>query len=139
MVHHIALPLQKDMNASIAEPSAFVSNRFHPLPKITIVGLCGLVSNCHAAAADGFTRPPFAHPEGVPQMGDSFPFGSGRHHFFPSKSFGATLSSVASASSRFSRAFSSSSVFDLALRGVAFAAMGAAGRTWPSICRCWHR
>jgi hypothetical protein len=44
-------------------------------------------------------------------MRDSFPLGSGRHHFFPSKSFRATLSSIASASMRLSFAFSSSSAF----------------------------
>jgi len=57
------------------------------------------------------TRPPFAHPECSSQMGDSFPLPRGRHHFFPNRSFNAALSSMASASSRFSRVFSSSSVF----------------------------
>src|SRR4029077_2913516 len=108
MVHHIALPLQKNMNAPIAKPPAFMGNLLHPLPKIAIVGARGLVSNRHAAAADGFTRPPFAHPEVFLQMRDSSPLGSGHHHFFPNKSFRATLSSMASASSRL---FSSSSVF----------------------------
>lgn len=37
-----------------------------------------------------------------------------RHHFFPSRSFNATLSSIVSASSRFSLAFSSSSAFSRA-------------------------
>ena len=41
-------------------------------------------------------------------MGDSFPLGRGRHHFFPTRSFKAALSSMASANSRFSRVFSSS-------------------------------
>jgi hypothetical protein len=88
-----------------------MGNRLHPLPKIAIVGARGLVSNGHVAAADGFTRPPFAHPEGLLQMSDSSPHSSGHHHFFPNKSLSATLSSMASASSRFSRVFSSSSVF----------------------------
>src|SRR6202008_500838 len=96
MVHHIALPLQKNMNAPIAKPPAFMGNLLHPLPKIAIVGARGLVSNRHAAAADGFISPPL---------------GSGPPPFFPNKSFRATLSSMASASSRFSRVFSSSSVF----------------------------
>src|SRR5215472_10395985 len=43
-------------------------------------------------------------------MGDSFPLPCGRHHFFPRRSFNAALSSMASARSRFSRVFSSSSV-----------------------------
>jgi hypothetical protein len=44
-------------------------------------------------------------------MRDSFPLGRGRHHFFPNRSFSVALSSMASASSRFSRVFSSSNVF----------------------------
>jgi hypothetical protein len=32
VIHHLALPLQKDMNAPIAEAWAFMSNRLHPLP-----------------------------------------------------------------------------------------------------------
>jgi hypothetical protein len=39
------------------------------------------------------------------EMRDGFPLGGGRHHFFPSRSFSATLSSIASASIRFSFAF----------------------------------
>lgn len=62
-----------------------------------------------------FTRPPFAHPEGVSEMGDSFPLGRGRLHFFK-RSFKAALSSIASASGRFSRVFSSSSGLPLGLR-----------------------
>jgi hypothetical protein len=68
-------------------------------------------SHGHAATADGFTRPPFAHPECLPEMRDSFPLARGRHHFFPKRSFNAALSSMASASNRLSRVFSSSSVF----------------------------
>lgn len=39
----------------------------------------------HAATADGFTRPPVAHPVGIDEMFDSFPPGRGRHHFFPQR------------------------------------------------------
>ena len=88
-----------------------MGDRLHALAKGGIVGPGRLVSHGHAAAADGFTRPPFAHPECVSQMGDSFPLGRGRHHFFPKRSFKAELSSMVSASSRLSRVFSSSSVF----------------------------
>jgi hypothetical protein len=52
--------------------------------------------SCHAATADGFTRPPFAHPEGLPQT-TAF-----RRHLFPKRSFKAALSSMASAKGRFS-------------------------------------
>ena len=82
----------------------------HALAQGGIIRPDRLVSHRHPARADGFTRPPFAHPVGIHEMGDSFPLGRGRHHFFPNKSFKATLSSMASASNRFSRVFSSSSV-----------------------------
>lgn len=49
----------------------------------------------------------------IHQMSDSFPPCCGRHHFFPKRSFKAALSSMASARSRFSFVFSSSSVFSL--------------------------
>src|SRR6202011_4568039 len=88
-----------------------MGDRLHALAKAGIVHPGRLVSHGHAAAADGFTRPPFAHPECSSQMGDSFPLGRGRHHFFPKRSFNAALSSMASASNRFSRVFSSASVF----------------------------
>ena len=80
---------------------------FHPFWEIAVVRAYTLVSGGHAATADGFTRPPFAYPVIGHQMGDSFPLGSGPHYFFPRRSFEATLTSIASASIRFSLAFSS--------------------------------
>ncbi|EJL52648.1 hypothetical protein PMI09_03791 [Rhizobium sp. CF122] len=56
------------------------------------------------------SRTLFAHPMVTHQMRDSVPLGCGRHHFFPKRSFKAALSSIASARSRFSFVFSSSSV-----------------------------
>jgi hypothetical protein len=99
------------MQAPIAEATALLGDLPHALAKAGIVRPGRPVSHGHAAAADGFTRPPFAHPECVSQMDDSFPLRRGRHHFFPKRSFKAALSSMASASNRFSRVFSSSSVF----------------------------
>ena len=40
-----------------------LGDRFHALAEGGIVRPALLVSDGHAAAADGFTRPPFAHPE----------------------------------------------------------------------------
>lgn len=51
--------------------------------------------------------PPFAHPMGFHKVGDSSALGSGLHHFFPSRSFSTTSSSMAPASMHFSLAFSS--------------------------------
>ncbi|MEY9389581.1 hypothetical protein ABIF65_007821 [Bradyrhizobium japonicum] len=99
------------MQAPIAETTTFLGDCPHALAKAGFVRPGRLVSHGHAAAADGFTRPPFAHPERASEMGDSFPLGRGRHHFFPTRSFKAALSSMASAKRRFSRVFSSSRVF----------------------------
>src|ERR1043166_6592818 len=99
------------MQAPIAEATALRGAPPHALAKAGIIRPGRLVSHGHAAAADGFTRPPFAHPECFSQMGDSFPLGRGRRHFFRKRSFTAPLPNMASASSRFSRVFSSSSVF----------------------------
>jgi hypothetical protein len=88
------------MQASVAETAAFLGDRLHTLPKADIIRPGHLISHGHAAA-DGFTRPPFAHPVGIRQMSDSFPLPRGRHHFLPGRSFSAALSGMASASSRF--------------------------------------
>lgn len=66
-----------------------------------------LVSDGHAVTADGFTRPPIAHPVGIHAMRDSFPLPAGVT-LLPNKSFNAALSGMASAKNRFSRVFSSS-------------------------------
>src|ERR1700709_764661 len=97
------------MQAPVAEAAALLGDRLHALAKAGIVCPGRLVSHRRAPLADGFTRPPFAHPVGIHQMSDSFPLPRGRHHFFPRRSFSATLSSMASASRRFSFAFSPSS------------------------------
>jgi anaerobic glycerol-3-phosphate dehydrogenase len=57
-----------------------MGNRFHPVAQDAVIGSGGFLSHGHPATADGFTRPPFAHPVIGHQMGDSFPPGSGRHH-----------------------------------------------------------
>src|SRR5262245_4414225 len=111
VVHDETFAPQHHEKTPVTEPAALLRNRLHPLSNLAIVGTAGFVANCHAATADGFTRPPFTHPEGILQASDSFPLGRGRHHFFPTRSFSAALSSMASASSRFSRVFSSSNVF----------------------------
>jgi hypothetical protein len=102
-----ALPLEQHVQAPIAEAATFLGDRpksaggdrHRPPGSPCTSWSCG--------AADGFTRPPFAHPMGIHEMRDSLPLGRGRHHFFPRRSFKAALSSMASAKNRFSRVFSS--------------------------------
>ena len=62
-----------------------------------------------AIGIDDTARPPFAHPVTGLEMSDSFPLRGGRQNSFARKSFSAAWSSIASARSRFSFAFSLSS------------------------------
>lgn len=82
-VDQIALPLEQNMQAPIAEAAALLGDRPHALTQGGIIRPERLVSDGHAATADGFTRPPFAHPVGIHEMRDSFPLPRGHHHFFP--------------------------------------------------------
>ncbi len=111
MVHRVTFAFEQDVKAPVAEAPALLGKFGHPPPKSQIIRTRGFVSNGHAAAADGFTRPPFAHPMRGHKVCDSFSLGSGRYHFFPNRSFKATLSSMASASMRLSLVFSSSHAF----------------------------
>ena len=99
VVHKVSLAPEQHMKASIAKAAAFMRQRLHALAKALIVAAAGFVADCHAAKADGFTRPPFAHPMLVHQMRNSSPLCCGRHHFFPKRSFKAALSSMVSARS----------------------------------------
>jgi hypothetical protein len=92
VVHKVAFASEQHMKASIPEASALMRQRLHSLAKVAIIAARDFVTDRHAGAAHGFTRPPFAHPMLVHQMRDSFPLGRGRHHFFPNRSFKAALS-----------------------------------------------
>jgi hypothetical protein len=78
-----------------------------PFAQRSIVRASGLIAHAGPVTANDTARPPLAYLIGCTQMRDSLAVCDGRHHFFPSKSFSAALSSMASARSRFSRAFSS--------------------------------
>lgn len=76
-----------------------------------IVWAPGAVAHGRAIHSQHKTRPPLAHAVVGTDMGNGTPHSRGRHHFFAATSFRMALSSMASASSFFSRAFSSSSAF----------------------------
>ncbi|MCS3765786.1 hypothetical protein GGE24_007387 [Bradyrhizobium centrosematis] len=76
----IPLPPERNMQPPIAEAAALLGDRPHALAKVSIDSLGRPISHGHTAAADGFTRAPFAHPMGIHQMSDSLPLPSGRHH-----------------------------------------------------------
>src|ERR1700678_707776 len=109
MVHDKALPAQEDEQAAIAEAAAFSGQCHESFAQPGIVRPPRLVADRHPLTANCLARPPLAHLRGRLEMGDSFPLHSGRHHFFESRSFKATLSSMASANSRFNLPFSVSS------------------------------
>ena len=130
VVHKVTRTPEKHVNASISGAAEFMRQCFHLLAKTIIVAAPDFLADCHSAKAHCFTRPPFAHLVVNHQMQDSFPPCCGSHHFIPKRSFKAALSSIASARSRFSFAFSSSAAW-LRIRP--------SHRVFPSNYRCCHR
>lgn len=59
---HVALPLEQNVQASVAETGAFQGDRLHALPKGGIIRPARLVSHGDAAVTDGFGRPPLLIP-----------------------------------------------------------------------------
>src|SRR5690606_32573654 len=108
-VDHHALPAQQDMETAIAEPPTLGGQLAQLLTKRGIIVPGGTVTHALAIGIDDTARPPLAHPMTGLEMSDSFPLGGGRQNFFARRSFNATLSSIVSASSRLSFAFSLSS------------------------------
>ena len=102
LVDRTALAPQQHVQPTITEPSALLGERLQSLAKFAVIRPPGLVAHAGPIAVDHPARPPLAHLIGLLQIDRSLPMRSGRHHFFPSRSFNATLSSMASASRRFS-------------------------------------
>src|SRR6188474_1039457 len=111
MVHRKTLPSQQDMQAPVTEPPAFMRQGPQPKPQVCIIRPARAIPHRHPHATDRSARPPLAHVERTTQLSDRLSLGSGRHHFFARRSFSAALSSMTSASSFFSLAFSLSSPF----------------------------
>ena len=105
----MALGAQQDVQASIAEPALLSRQLFQAASEILVWRPMGAIANGLSIGLYQATRPALAHLVGPHEMSDSFALGGGRHHFFDSRSFSAAASSIASARSRFSFAFSSSS------------------------------
>ena len=99
------------MQAAIAEPPADGRQLAQPCTHGGIVRPAAAIADRGAIHPEHRTRPPLAHLEGTLQVSDGLSPRGGRHHFFEATSFSMALSSIASASSFFSLAFSSSSAF----------------------------
>jgi hypothetical protein len=86
VVHHEALPSQQDVQAPVAEAPPHMGQTSQPCPQFCVVGPVAPISHRHPYAADRSARPPLAHVERRTKVSDSLSLGSGRHHFFASRS-----------------------------------------------------
>lgn len=109
LVDQIALPLEQNLQPPIAE-AAFIGNRLHALAKAGIVSPGASCISWSCGSSRWLFTPPFAHSECLSQMDDSFRFPAGVTTSFP-RVLHRRVVHVASASNRFRRVFSSSSVF----------------------------
>src|SRR5215813_4217315 len=133
MVHDEALPSQQHVEPPIAEAPALMGESPQPLAQLGIQRPARTIPHRHPHTADDLARPPLAQLERRTYMSDSLSLGSGRHHFFASRSFSAALSSIASANSFFSLAASLSSPSG------AWPPRPRARHTWLSSCRSLPR
>src|SRR3546814_10333099 len=104
-------PLSTRTDTLLPFTTLFRSQLAQLLTQTGIIVPRGTVTHALAIGIDDTTRPPFAHPVASLEMSHSFPLRGGRQNFFDRRSFNAAWSSIASASSRLSFAFSLSSSF----------------------------
>ena len=109
MVQQDALTLQQDMQPSIPEAPANSRDLAQSRANETIIGSPAAVAHRAAAHAERLACPPLAHPVDLSEVSGGFSSDGGRYHFLAATSRSMALSSIASASSFFSLAFSSSS------------------------------
>ena len=135
-VYGVAFSPQQDVQPSVAEASPFLRQRRETLPQRPVVRSAALVPQARPVATDHPARPTLAHLVGRLQIGRSLPMRGGRHHFFPRRSFSATLSSMASASIRLAAPPYGSAAHSRPRALSAGGPLIRPGRhTWPSICR----
>jgi hypothetical protein len=72
-VQRPALAAQQDMQAPIAEPPTLVRQFAQPRPQSGIVRTPGSIAHGAPVRRNDGARPPLAHLEARPQMGDGFP------------------------------------------------------------------
>ena len=111
VVHDDALATDQPVQTPIAEASALGGQLAHASAHRGIFRSPGPVADRRPIDGKHSTRPALAHPVRRTEMRHGLAPGGGRHHFFAATSFNIALSSIASANSFFSRAFSSSSAF----------------------------
>ena len=105
------LPGKEVAQSPVAEPTALPGQLPQALAQGAVVGPHWFIPDDPTRNADDVAGTALAEPELLADEMDRPPLRVGRHQFFPAISFSAALSSMASASNRFRRAFSSSSAF----------------------------
>src|SRR3954466_4825488 len=110
-VPHQSFLAQQDVQTALAEAPPLGRQLPHPGPPGCICRSPRPIAGRPAGRLDGAARPPLAHLEPGPKVSDRLAPRGRRQNFFESRSFSATLSSIASAKSFFSFVFSSSSAF----------------------------
>ena len=108
----LAFPPQQHKQPPIAETTPLVSQLAQPAPQGRIIRPAGAIADRGAIHSDEGTGPPFRQAKAGLQVRDGFALSGGPYHFFESSSRKAEASSIVSASSFFSLAFSSSSAFN---------------------------
>lgn len=111
VVHDVSLLPQQNVQAPIAEPPPLGRQFPQTTTQQGVVVPPGAGADGRSVGTGDGTRPPLADVVLAQDVGDGFPNGGGRHHFFASRSFRTEASRMASANRRFSLAFSSSSAF----------------------------
>src|SRR6202042_3538783 len=111
-VDRMALPPQQHMAPAIAEAPSLLGQSFQAFAQRSVIRPPPVITHAGSVASLPPAPPSKAHLVCGLQISRSLPMRGGRHHFFPRRSFSATLSSIASASIRLSLAFSSSSAFN---------------------------
>src|SRR6185312_11862481 len=109
VVHADPLPFQQQLQTPPAKPTAVGRQFLQPHPCHRVIHTPMAVAHRATIGADDRTGPPLTDPVRLTRSGHSSPLSGGRHHFRDVMSFSTALSSIASASSFFSFAFSSSS------------------------------
>jgi hypothetical protein len=104
-----AVPPQQDVQSAVAETASLAGQLAQTCPQILVALATRAVAHARPVGPDHGAGAPLAHPEPSLQPRDRLPLGGHAHHFFASRSFNPALSSMASASSRLSLPFSSSS------------------------------
>src|SRR5690606_38534706 len=107
----LTLPPEQDEQSPVAEAPALIGKLTQPAAQFRLRRPAGPVAHHLAIGTDNGAGPTLRQAHGGPQMRDGFAPGGGSYHFFVKSSRSAEASSIWSASSRFSFAFSSSSAF----------------------------